>query len=187
MSVHQEQEPITYPEANPDYRVSPVHLALVHLTKPIDLAAVAQIAIATGHVKIDRIGETLPLSHPKVRSKVLSWNIDPVGMENIESNTTLSVSDLRTLNPGARLIGTLAEGGENPFHFDWEDTDIIVIGGANGLSRADIDQLDRNVTIPTTPETSFLTVSTVVSALAYHILTHRELWKHDIESKKTQK
>ncbi len=159
------------------YLVPPVRLALVHLNKPIDLSAVAQIAIATGHVEVDLVGSTLPLDHQKVTSKLSSWNVEPGSIGDIITNRYDTVRDLKANNPGSRLVGTVVKGGENPFAFDWLTDDIVVIGGANGLSNDDKEQMDVNVSIPTQPETSFLTVAVVASALAYHILTKRNLWE----------
>lgn len=175
MSVTPENKSISMDDER--YLVSPVRLALVHLNKPIDLSAVAQIAIATGHVEVDLVGSTLPLSHQKVSSKVLSWNIDPASLDELGTNRYDTIQDLRANNLGSRLIGTIVKDGENPFTFDWKPNDIVVIGGANGLSNDDKEQMDVNISIPTRPEISFLTVAVVVSALTYHILTRRNLWE----------
>ena len=158
------------------YLVPPVKFALVHLSKPFDLAAVAQTAIATGHVEIDFVGSTLGLDHPKVDRKVASWNVDPESANKIATRRFDSIKELRANSPNSRIIGTTVEGGHNPFNFDWQDDDIIVIGGANGLSKHDVESMDELITIPTTPDTSFLTVSTVVPVLTYYILNQRMLF-----------
>lgn len=87
-----------------------------------------------------------------------------------------SINDLKQKNNKARLIGAVVSGGLNPFEYDWQDNDIIVIGGANGLSKQNIEKMNDTITIPTTPKVEFLTVSTVFVSLAYHILTQRGLW-----------
>lgn len=158
------------------YLVPPVRFALSHLNKPFDLAAVAQTAIATGHVEIDLIGATLDLDHPKVSSKVDSWNIKHDNLDKINIRRFSTIEELKKNSPNLRVIGTVVRGGDNAFNFEWEPNDIIIIGGANGLSRHDLKYVDELVTIPTTPETNFLTVSTVIPVLTYHILSQRKLW-----------
>jgi tRNA(Leu) C34 or U34 (ribose-2'-O)-methylase TrmL len=170
------KESIPSPERK-DYLVPPVRLAIVHLNKPLDLAYVAQIALATGHVEVNYVGTTLSLKHPKVQSKVRSWNIDANKLADVETNQFDTVKELKAANSDARLVATTVYGGDNPFRFDWQPDDIIVIGGANGLSKADLAETDCQVSIPTAPETSFLTVASVVPSLTYHILTERGLWE----------
>lgn len=159
------------------YLVPPVRMALVHLNKPIDLSAIAQIAIATGHLEIDLVGTTLSFDHQKVASKVASWNIEPAALERVHTKRYDTVQELKAKNPDSRLVGAVVDGGENPFTFEWMPGDIVVIGGANGLSNEDKEQMDMNISIPTQPETSFLTVTVAASALTYHILTQRGLWE----------
>lgn len=152
----------------------PVHFAFVHLNKPIDMALVGQIVLATNQMKVTTIGRGLDFGHPKVVAKMRSWNIDnPYELLKDKSHRCNSILELRLQNPSARLVGTLPAGGANPFEFSWYDNDIIVIGGANGLSREDISHLDDAVTIPMAAPVEFLTVGIVVAALGYHVLTYR--------------
>lgn len=161
-------------------KVSPVRIALVHLTKPQDVAIVGQIAAATGHVETDMIGQTVGFDRPKVIRKLKSWNIkEPGHILESKFRRYESLDDLKAANPDSRLIGTIVNGDANPFTYDWRENDIIVVGGANGMSSADIEKMDGTVTIPTAPEVSFLTANTVITALTYHILTERGLWKKD--------
>lgn len=162
---------------NPSFEVPSVNFALVHLNKPFDVAMVGQTVISTGHVHVDLIGQTLDLEHPKVVSKLKSWNIsNPVKLLEGKSTRYETIDDLKQKNSKAWLIGAIVEGGSNPFLYDWKDDDIIVIGGANGLSQQDVEKMDHTITIPTAPEVEFLTVSTVVASLTYYILTQRGLW-----------
>ncbi|HRN97051.1 MAG TPA: hypothetical protein PLZ58_01180 [Candidatus Saccharibacteria bacterium] len=160
------------------FPVPPVHFAFVHLNKPFDLAMVGQTMMATGNMKADVIGQSLKFNHPKVISKLESWNIsNPLDTLEGRSRYYKDVEDMKKHNSKSRLIGAVVVGGENPFLYDWRSDDIVVIGGANGLSASDIEKMDDLISIPMTPEVDFLTVSTVVSALTYHILTKRELWQ----------
>lgn len=161
-----------------EFLVPPVHFAFVHLNKPFDVAMVGQTVAATGHLRADMVGQSIDFNHPKVLSKLQSWNIkEPARLLRGKSTHYKTVDELREAHAPARLIGTVVKGGENPFTYEWQDTDIIVLGGANGLSRQDVDRMDATVTIPTPEEIDFLTVSTVVSALSYHILAQRKLWE----------
>lgn len=159
------------------FEVPPVRFAFVHLNKPFDIAMVAQIVAATGHVRVDMVGQGIGLDHPKVVSKLKSWTIaNPSNLLEGTSSHYDTIDELRLRNERSRLIGAVVSGGVNPFKYEWQDDDIIVIGGANGLSRRDTEGMDETITIPTPPEVPFLTVSTVVTALTYHILTQRALW-----------
>jgi tRNA(Leu) C34 or U34 (ribose-2'-O)-methylase TrmL len=128
-------------------------------------------------VRVDLVGQSIDFDHPKVVTKLKSWNIsDPVKLLSGKSSQYESIDDLKQKNRESRLIGAVVTGGSNPFQYEWEDNDIIVISGANGLSRQDVEQMDDTITVPTVPEVELLTVSTVVSSLTYHILTQRGLW-----------
>jgi hypothetical protein len=173
---YKELEPSAEP--TPDFLVPPVRFAFIHLDKPFDVAMVGQVVAATGHVRADMVGQSIEFGHPKVVSKLKSWNIsEPEKLLAGKSSRYDTIDDLRLSNPHSRLIGAVVAGGLNPFRYEWQDDDIIVIGGANGLSARDVDKMDATITIPTPPEIDFLTVSTVVSSLAYHILTQRSLWE----------
>ncbi len=162
---------------NQSFEVPCVNFALVHLTKTFDLAMIGQTVISTGHVHVDLVGQTLDFEHPKVVSKLKSWNIeDPIKLFENKTTRYDTIDELKKKNNQARLIGTIVEGGSNPFLYNWQNNDIIVIGGANGLSKQDIEKMDSTITIPMIPEVKFLTVSTVVASLTYHILTNRGLW-----------
>ncbi len=164
-------------ESTSEFLVPPVRFAFIHLNKPFDVAMVGQVVAATGHVKADMVGQSIDFDHPKVVSKLKSWNIsEPGKLLANKSSRYDTIDDLRLKNVRSRLIGAVVAGGLNPFQYEWQDNDIIVIGGANGLSAHDVDKMDATITIPTPVEIDFLTVSTVVSSLAYHILTQRALW-----------
>lgn len=146
--------------------------ALVHLNKPIDVALAAQVALATDSEMVMVGADAVTPDHPKVSAKMLSWNIDPVAIDTLRSSSSPSLAELRAAHTG-RLVATVVSGGENPFKFDWRPDDIIVIGGANGLSQADVALTDEQVTIPMPKGMEFLTVSTVIAALAFHIINRR--------------
>ena len=165
------------PAHGSDFLVPPVHFAFVHLNKPIDIAMVGQTVLATGHVRADMVGQSIDFDHPKVIAKLKSWNIkDPMNLLKGKSTHYQTIEELHRANFSSRLIGAVVSRGDNPFDYDWKENDIIVMGGANGLSSRDVDVMDELVTIPTPDDVDFLTVSTVVSALTYHILTKRQLW-----------
>jgi tRNA G18 (ribose-2'-O)-methylase SpoU len=157
------------------YLVPPVKLALVHLTKPYDLAHVIQVAQATEHCEIFLIGESLSLEHPKVISKVSSWNISKEAIRKLPSIHVSSISELKK-NFEGRLIGTSPHAEINAFDFYWQDADCVILGPPNGLSKSDLSLMDEIVKIPTSDKVPFLTIPIVVPALTYHILTQRGLW-----------
>lgn len=167
--------------------VAPVELAFVHLDKPHDVAVVGQIAAATGHMAVDLVGQAMGFDHPKVLAKLRSWNMSgPATRLDGVSSRFADLDDLRAQRGQARLIGAVVRGGKNPFTYNWQDNDIIVIGGAEGLSGQNIDKMDDLITIPLAHGVEFLTVSVVVSALTYHILTRRGLWKSESQAKAQQ-
>jgi|GEM_PF-3263500 len=158
------------------HSVAPVRFGLVHLTKPLDLAMIAQNIIATDNMVVDTIGQTLDFNNSKIINKIKSWNIEnPTSLLENKSRHYESIEEYRLRNIG-RIIGTVVDGGKNPFTYDWQDTDTIIIGGANGLSDKDVDKMDDLITIPMSSKVDFLTTNTVVSALTYHILTKRKFW-----------
>lgn len=161
-----------------EYLVPPLRMSLVHLNKPLEVSLVGQVALATGHLEVSMVGNTLGFDHPKVNSKLKSWNIES-GIDELVKNATRyeDLDQLKEDNENSQLVGTVVDGGENPFLRDWQDDDVVVIGGANGLSRSDVSKMDDLVTIPTTEVIKFLTISNVVSSLTYHVLTRRGLWQ----------
>jgi tRNA G18 (ribose-2'-O)-methylase SpoU len=138
------------------------------------MAIVGQVALATGAVEVKLIGRSIGFDHPKVVSKLQSWNIKN-SQELLDglSQRYDTLDDLKINNQGSRLVGTVVKGGLDAFKFSWRDGDIIVLGGANGLSAQDARKMDALVTIPMMPAVEFLTVGTVVSALTYYILNKR--------------
>lgn len=148
-----------------------VRFALVHFRKPLDLALIGQVALATGQAEINLIGKTLDFNHPKIISRFKSWGVTDL-QKNISKHTIKyeDLAELRKANPKTRLIGAVVIGGQNPFQFDWHDNDIIVIGGANGLSNEDIEAMDALITIPMREPISFMTASNVIASLTYHLL-----------------
>ncbi|HEV2412749.1 MAG TPA: hypothetical protein VGS28_03010 [Candidatus Saccharimonadales bacterium] len=167
------------PQSGGDYLVAPVRLAAVHLNKPRDVAILCQLALATGHAEISFVGDdTLAADHPKVHQILSSWHVtDPRHL--LKERTAVypgGIGELRAASGDARLIGTVVNGGRNAFRFDWRPDDVVVMGGANGLSQKDVAMMDDTVTIPTAAEVPFYTTPVVASALTYHILGKRGLW-----------
>lgn len=156
--------------------VPPVRFALVNLNKPFDIAQAAQVSLATTvnvpHVGFEMVGVTLDFTNPKVASKIGSWTISKEGVEAIPRRKN-SLQGLK--NQGFRLIGTVPNSDNNALDFKWSDKDVIVIGGANGLSRDKLALMDEVVTIPCA--VPFMTTPTVIPILTYSILNSRNLWK----------
>lgn len=156
--------------------VPPVRFALVNLNKPIDLAQAAQVCLATTvdvpHVGFEMVGVTLDFTNPKVASKIESWTIPKRSIDAIPRRKN-SLPELK--DQGFRLIGTVPNSGNNAINFEWGDKDVIVIGGANGLSKENLTLMDEVVTIPCA--IPFMTTPTVIPILAYSILNGRNLWK----------
>lgn len=159
-------------------RVEPLRFALVNLNLPYDLAQFAQVVLSTSevvpHIGTYLIGETLDFMQPKVKNKIMSWNIRE---ELIKWLPRKKTSLLELKNEGFRLIGTSPNQGENALDFQWGPRDVCVIGGAKGLSRANIELLDGMVKIPCSSEVHFLTTPTVIPILTYSTLKARGLWK----------
>jgi len=146
-----------------------IRLALVHLNKPHDVAVVAQVVLAAEVEKIFFIGNGVDFLHPKVVSKVMSWNIDPMLLRNLSTAKMKTLGDVR--KEGLRLIGTSPdEKTISLFSYEPQDNDVFVLGGANGLSQADRNLLDMTIKIPCSNKISFLTVSTVVPILVYYVI-----------------
>lgn len=156
-------------------RVAPVHFALVNLNKPFDLAHAAHVSLAATdavpHVCFEMVGNTLDFSYEKIASKVKSWNISAAAIASIPRRTN-SLSNL--MKQGFRLIGTDASAGKNALTYTFGKSDVIVIGGANGLSKTDHALMDETVKIPS--EVPFLTTVAVISVLTFKILQDRGLW-----------
>ncbi len=156
--------------------VPPVRFALVNLDKPFDIAQAAQVSLATKvgvpHVGFEMIGVTLDFSHPKVASKVESWNLTKNDVDAIPRREN-SLEELK--RQGFRLVATVPNGGDNALDFEWLDNDVIMIGGANGLSKDQLALMDEKITIPCA--LPFMTTPTVIPILSYEILKARKLWK----------
>lgn len=156
--------------------VPPVRFALVNLNKPFDLAHAAQVSLATTvsvpHVGFEMIGITLDFSNQKVASKVASWTISRESVDIIPRRKN-SLKELKV--QGFRLVGTVPNSGNNALNFKWSDKDVIVIGGANGLSRDNLALMDEVITIPCA--IPFMTTSAVIPILTYSMLNSRNLWK----------
>ena len=148
--------------------------AFVNLNKPYDVAHAAQLAIASGMIESHFIGDCTDYSHPKVRNKVTSWNISNQDLASLKYSTHETLSDFKSTRRG-RIIGTSPKEGNNSFLFDWDIfSDIITIGGADGISKENYKNFDELVTIPSKVEVPFLTIPTVMPIL-YAILMSRLL------------
>ncbi len=157
--------------------VPPVRFALVNLNKPYDLAQAAQVSLATTirvpHIAFEMVGVTMDFADPKVALKVASWNIDKSLIETIPRriNTLANIK-----NQGFRLVATVASSGKSALDYQWQNNDVIVIGGANGLSKSNLSLMDDVITIPCS--LPFLTTPTVIPVLSYNLLQKRGLWNH---------
>ncbi len=149
----------------------PVRFALVHLMKAYDIAHFAQLSVAVGNIEAFLVGNTLDFSHPKVLRKVLSWNIQQEAVSKIPNGKFANLNEIKQL--GYRLVGTSPSDGQDPYYYQWSPADVITIGGANGLSQNYFSQLDDLLTIPTAPEVSFLTTTTVIPMLYAMIMYQR--------------
>jgi hypothetical protein len=161
--------------------VPPVRLALLNVNMPSDLAQLAQVILATSvgvppvpHVATYLIGQTLDFSQPKIKNKIISWNIAEEAIQRIPRKTT-TLEELKSA--GFRLVGTSPNEGVNALDYHWGERDIAVIGGDKGLSAKNRALLDEMVRIPCGPEVPFLTIPTVVPLLTWPVLQQRGLWK----------
>lgn len=158
--------------------VPPLRFALVNLNLPSDIAQFAQVILSTNkrvpHIATYLIGESLDFMFPKIRNKIMSWNIREDYIKWIPRKPTTLI-DLK--NEGYRLIGTSPNEGVNALDFSWGARDIAVIGGAKGLSRKNLELLDEVIKIPCSTEVPFLTTPTVIPILTYVTLHARGLWK----------
>ncbi len=170
-------------------RVPPVRLALVNVNMPSDLAQLAQVILATGiagrsitresdarpvpHVATYLIGESLDFMQPKIRNKIMSWNISEEAIKSIPRKPA-TLEDLK--KQGFRLVGTSPSEGVNALNYHWGAADVAVIGGDKGLSAKNRSFLDEMIKIPCSTEVPFLTIPTVVPLLTYPVLNQRGLW-----------
>lgn len=159
-------------------QVPPVRFALVNVNKPYDLAHAVQLSLATSvneipYVAFEIVGNTMDLSDPKVTSKVTSWNIRQTSIDKVPRRKN-SLKNLK--EQGFRLIGTVPDSANNALDHEYQNNDVIVIGGANGLSQKDLSQMDEVVTIPS--NVPFMTIPTVLPIFAYKLLHDRGLWKN---------
>lgn len=158
-------------------QVPPLRFALVNVDLPYDIAQMAQVALATSqpvpHIATYQIGETLDFMKPKIRNKIRSWNIKEANIKWLpRKRTTLSALKAE----GWRLIGTSPNQGVNALDYQWGPRDVVVIGGAKGLSAKNLQLLDEVVKIPCSMEVPFLTTPSVIPILTYTILQKRGLW-----------
>lgn len=159
-------------------QVTPMRIALVHVNLPSDIAQLAQVILSTSnpvpHIATYLIGQTLDFMTPKIRNKIMSWNIREEQIKWIPRKTT----DLIELKKnGFNLIGTSPHQGKNALDYQWQSNDILVIGGAKGLSQSNIELMDEMIKIPCSKEVPFLTTPTVIPILTYYTLHARGLWK----------
>lgn len=158
-------------------QVSPMRIALVHVNLPSDIAQLAQVILSTSnqvpHIATYLVGQTLDFMTPKIRNKIMSWNIREKQIKWIPRKTT-SLIDLK--NTGFRLIGTSPHQGSNALDYQWKANDILVIGGAKGLSQSNIELMDEMIRIPCSTDVPFLTTPTVIPILTYPALHARGLW-----------
>lgn len=142
-----------------------IRLALTNLNKPHDLAVVAQVALALQGIEVFLVGDTLDLMHPKVLSKVRSWNIDPAHLQKIKTTRASKLSELESYH----LVGLMPAGGESLFEAATSSNNLYVLGGANGLSSSDERLLDTKITLKCDPCVPFLTVASVVPTLCFYL------------------
>ena len=171
-----ESDPTRWAKWEKECIVKPVVFALVDLKKPYDLAHAAQISLATQkegipHVGFEMVGVTTDFSDRKISGKIASWNIEQDFNEKLPRRRK-SLEELR--NMGYRLVGTVPENGENALDFEFEEGDLIVVGGPNGLSDGKVRLLDKSITIPSA--IPFMTTTSVIPILTYNLLHRRGLW-----------
>lgn len=158
-------------------RVPPVRFALANVDLPSDVAQFAQVILSTiqqvPHVATYLVGTSLDFMFPKIRNKIMSWNIREEDIKWIPRKSS-TLSELK--KEGYRLVGTSAHEGKNALDFRWGDRDIAVIGGVKGLSQKNTQLLDEVVKIPCSAEVPFLTTPTVIPILTYATLHGRGLW-----------
>ncbi len=157
--------------------VPPMRIALVHVNLPTDISQLAQVILSTSkpvpHVATYLIGQSLDFMFPKIRNKIMSWNIREEEIKWIPRKTTTL---LELKNSGFRLIGTSPHQGTNALEYTWKPQDVLVIGGAKGLSQENLQLMDEMIKIPCSPEVPFLTTPTVIPILTYPTLQARGLW-----------
>jgi len=157
--------------------VPPFRIAMVNVNMPSDLAQFAQVILATTksvpHIATYLVGESLDFMYPKIRNKIMSWNIQEEAIKWLPRKIT-TLEELK--KEGFRLIGTSPNQGVNALEYKWNPNDIAVIGGDKGLSKKNIELLDEVIKIPCSTEVKFLTTPTVIPILAYPTLNERGLW-----------
>ncbi|MEI8343543.1 MAG: TrmH family RNA methyltransferase [Candidatus Moraniibacteriota bacterium] len=148
-----------------------VELLFDIIRSPYDMAHIVQIAKSIDAVVYTSGKNSLSFDIPKVRKKVLSWNIKGTFKEIRYETFREAVEDLRA--KGKYLIGTSGETDKNFYDVKLPvNQDIVIIFGteASGLTHEKQQLLDEIVKLPMNKsKVDFLTLPVAVSAMAYEL------------------
>jgi len=149
------------------------------LRSPYDAAHIIQTSKALD-AKIYLSGASIDFSNSKITSKVKSWGIE--GFPEIQRYETFdeAVEDLHGM--GKNLIGTSPNYGQDFYELNLAQGENVIVFGTetSGLSKAKAGQLDNIVRLPMAESCSFLTLPTVVPAMAWEF--YRQLRNHENET-----
>lgn len=151
------------------------------LRSPYDAAQIIQTANALD-AKIYLSGASIDIDNRKIISKVRSWKM--IGFPDIQRYDTFNdaVRDLH--DQGKNLVGTSPNYGQDFYELDLTDRERIIVFGTetSGLSRVKANQLDAIVRLPMVESCSFLTLPTVVPAMAWEF--YRQLRNNENQTTK---
>lgn len=134
-----------------------IELALVNVRKFNDIINILLLYLAySNNIKLDIIGQSIDLNSVKIARKLKSMHVSSYkeAIKDIDYFDNLFL--LKEKRYGQRLIATTAAKQQAYLDYDYHYGDIIVIGGANGLSKKEITLSDNELSISTSNNLSFL-------------------------------
>jgi hypothetical protein len=148
-----------------------LELALVNVKKFNDVSNILILYLAFNNlIKLNIVGQSVDFNSVKVKRKLQSMNI--VDYEN-QLNKIEYFNDLDMLKkqrPNQRFVATVAQNTLVDEKYSYSFGDIIIIGGANGLSKSELSVSDVRMTIKINPKVSFLKSDITAIMIATKVL-----------------
>ncbi|HET8990312.1 MAG TPA: RNA methyltransferase [Acidimicrobiales bacterium] len=146
-------------------------LVLADLRDPGNVGTLIRTADATGAAGVVLVGPGVDPTNPKaLRASAGSIFHVPVVVTGLEE----ALGDLRT--KGARVLASVARGGEDPVESDLAGPCALLIGNeAAGLAEEVVARCDGTLTIPMAGRAESLNAATAGAMLAYEAMVQRRL------------